>query len=242
MPIAITDEHRHLAEVASSFAERHELLLRARQSLEAPDGSLEDWWKELADLGWLGLHVPEEHGGQGYSLAETAVVAEVLARSVAPGPFLSSVVVSTVLAMSQHATAIERWMPGLLDGSVRGGVGFGALVLSGDLADVVLVARGDDMVLAGRDEVRLTPCESLDPTRRVAEIVLPDGAGTILPGTRDAALAVARALAAAEASGLAHACTDMAVAYAKVREQFGRVIGSFMAVKHHCANMKVQAE
>ena len=87
----------------------------------------------------------------------------------------------------------------------------------------------------------LVPHDNLDPTRRVAEIVAWSG-GTRVAGAGALAMAVARTIAAAECAGMAHAATEMAMGYAKVREQFGRVIGSFMAVKHHCANMKVQAE
>ncbi|MBW8827376.1 MAG: acyl-CoA dehydrogenase [Acidobacteria bacterium] len=242
MPLAITDEHRELATVARSFAERHDALGAARQLLDAPDEALPDLWKELAALGWLGLHLPEEHGGQGYGLAETAVVVEELGRAVTPGPFLSTVIASAVIATAGDDALRKAWLPGLADGSVIGAIGFGSLALGAGQADVLVIADGEDMVVLTRDEATVTLRRNLDLTRRVAEVTVPAGAGTRLAGARSGALAIARALAAAEAAGIAHACTDMAAGYAKVREQFGRVIGSFMAVKHLCANMKVQAE
>jgi alkylation response protein AidB-like acyl-CoA dehydrogenase len=241
MPLAISDDHRELAAVVRSFGERSNVLSAARRQLDADADALPAFWPELAGTGWLGLHLPEEHGGQGYGLAELAVVTEELGRVVAPGPFLGTVLASAIIARSGDQALRERWLPGLADGSMVGAVGFGPLVASGALADVVVLADGDDMVVAAREEVEVRPRASLDLTRPVVEARL-TGAGTRLPGARRGALAVARTLAAAEASGLAHACCDMASDYAKVREQFGRVIGSFMAVKHHCANMRVQAE
>jgi alkylation response protein AidB-like acyl-CoA dehydrogenase len=242
MPIAISDEHRELAAVARSFAERHSLLRQARALLDAPGEETGPLWKELAELGWLGLHVPEAYGGHGYGLLELAVLVEELGRVVMPGPFLPTVIASAVLERASHAGVTERWLPGLADGSVVAAIGFGPLVLGAGVADLLLVADGDDMLVVGRQEATVTARANLDHTRRVAEVVVPAGAGTRLRAARPTALAIARALAAAEASGVAHACTEMASAYARVRQQFGRVIGSFMAVKHHCANMKVQAE
>src|SRR5215468_8747343 len=83
MSIAITDEHRALAKTGARAA--------ARVQLEAETDSLPAFWRELAELGWLGLHVPEEHGGSGFGLPELVIVAEEMGRAVAPGPFVSTV-------------------------------------------------------------------------------------------------------------------------------------------------------
>jgi 3-oxochol-4-en-24-oyl-CoA dehydrogenase len=242
MPLPILDEHQVLASVARSFAERRGLLHQARAVTDAPTDKLGPEWKELAELGWLGLHLPVEYCGQGYGLPELAVVIEEFGRVVAPGPFLPSVIASSIILAKADPSLRELWLPGLADGSVVGAIGFGTLALGGNLADVFVMAREDDMVVATRDEVKIRRLGNLDNTRRVAEVSVPAGTGTTLPGARAEALAIARSLAAAEASGVAGACTEMASGYAKVRQQFGRVIGSFMAVKHHCANMKVQSE
>jgi 3-oxochol-4-en-24-oyl-CoA dehydrogenase len=242
MPIALTDEHRDLAAVVRDFAQREELLRRAREYLDVREEKLPTFWGNLASTGWLGLHVPEQYGGSGYGLPEVAVIAEEFGRWVAPGPFLPSVIVSAVLSDIGSPALCERWLPGLADGSLCGAISFGRLALGGDVADVFVVARGEDLVVAARNELSVMPRTSLDRSRQITEVVVPDGVGEVIAGGRSRALAIARTLAAAEAAGVAHAATDMAVAYAKVREQFGRVIGSFMAVKHHCANMRVQAE
>src|SRR5262245_52770324 len=98
MPLAISDEHLELASVTRSFAERHDVPRQARALLDAPSEETTPAWKELAELGWLGLHLPESAGGQGYGLPELAVVVEELGRVVAPGPFLPTVIASAVIA------------------------------------------------------------------------------------------------------------------------------------------------
>jgi len=130
------------------------------------------------------------------------------------------------------------------DNALRGDAG---LVLGAGLAQWLVLAVGDDLVVVGRDEsgVAVRPRVSLDPSRRVAEVVCSGVAvseARVMRGARATALRLGRTLAAAEAAGAAHACSEMAAEYAKVRVQFGRTIGTFQAVKHHCANMRVDAE
>jgi len=120
-------------------------------------------------------------------------------------------------------------------------------VLGACVADILLLPVGDDLVIVERDAsgMHLVTVDSLDPTRRLAEVRcdgVPVNDEQVLPGGRTAALGLSRALAAAEAAGGAHACLEMATEYAKVRVQFGRTIGTFQAVKHHAANMLVSAE
>ena len=85
MSIAITEDHRRLAETAADFLHRRDARGAARALLEAKDEALPSFWGELVELGWLGLHVPEEHGGSGFGLEELVVVVEELGRAVAPG-------------------------------------------------------------------------------------------------------------------------------------------------------------
>ena len=88
MAIGIADEHVQLVEVAASFMDRHGDRASARAALEAEAEELPDFWDDLRELGWLGLHLPEEYGGSGYGLAELVVVVEELGRAVAAGPFV----------------------------------------------------------------------------------------------------------------------------------------------------------
>src|SRR3546814_3962152 len=120
MSIAITEDHRALADTAADLLAKRDARGAARALLEAPDEPLPDLWKDLAGLGWLGLHIPEEHGGSGFTLEELAVVLEALGRAVAPGPFVPSVIASAVIAAAGDDATKGDLLPGLADGSVVG--------------------------------------------------------------------------------------------------------------------------
>ena len=117
-------------------------------------------------------------------------------------------------------------------------------MLGGQHADVVLVPHGEDIAIVDTAAVDRSAIDNLDPTRRAIRLddSLNLAAADTIPGAAPGAVAIARSLAAAEAAGGAAATLAMALDYAKVREQFGRTIGSFQAVKHHLANMAVDAE
>lgn len=253
MALAITDDHRTLADVARSVLSGQRA--EARRLLEPADEARPALWKELASLGWLGLHVPEEYGGEGAGLPELAVVLEELGRVVAPGPFLPTVLTSAVLAEAGSPELCAALLPGLVDGSRIGAVGLGGsvthdgstaagdagLVLGGGLAEVLLLVAGDD-VLVVEDVIRDAPAV-LDPTRRSVTVRVENAPVLgVLVGGAAVARRLTRVLAAAEAAGSATACLEMSVAYVKERKQFGRTVGTFQAVKHHCANLLLDAE
>jgi 3-oxochol-4-en-24-oyl-CoA dehydrogenase len=261
MAIAISDAHRELADVAHSFLHGEKARAAARALLDAADEGRPGFWDSMVELGWTGLHVPERYGGSGYGLPELAVVLEALGRSVAPGPFLPTVALSAIIADCGSDDQRGRLLPGLVDGTTVAGLGLGGslaigdevvdgdagIVLGAGAADVLALAVGDDLAVVPRNAagVIVAGGGNLDPTRRSAPVRL-DGvaldAVSILRGRRFRALAFARTLAAAEASGGARECVEMATDYARAREQFGRVIGTYGPVKHHCANMLVAAE
>jgi alkylation response protein AidB-like acyl-CoA dehydrogenase len=261
MAIAIQSEHRELAETARAFLRDRHARAANRALLEAPEEPLPAFWADFAALGLLGLHLPEEYGGGGAGLPELIVVVEELGRVAAPGPAVPTMMASAILAAAGTVAQKSRLLPDLasgakpaavgLDGSVglHGGVASGdaGVVLGGGLADLLLLAAGDDLfvVSARAAGVSVEVPPNLDPARRSARVRL-DGvsvaAGDILPGVRPHATAIVRTLVAAEATGGALECVEVASGYAKVREQFGRPIGMFQAVKHHCANMLVRAE
>ena len=258
MSIAITDEHRALAQTVSDFLAKNGARAAARALLDAEREELPSFWREVGELGWLGLAVPEEHGGSGFGLPELVIVAEEMGRAVAPGPFVPTVTASAVIAAAGSPQVQARLLPGLADGSsvgaaalggdvrVSGGTASGSagVVLGGHLADVLVVPAGDDIVIVNcRDGgVSVQVPANLDPARRSARVTLDGAPAEIVPGGRQVLTDLARTMLAAEAAGVARACTEMATEYAKVREQFGRPIGMFQAVKHHCANMLVAAE
>jgi alkylation response protein AidB-like acyl-CoA dehydrogenase len=257
MSIAITDDHRALADTASDFLLKRDARGAARALLEAPAEDLPPFWKDLVGLGWLGLHLPEEHGGSGYGLEELVVVVEELGRAVAPGPFVPTVIASAVLAATADDATKAARLPGLADGSTTGAValsgdvtisggtasGSAGVVLGGGLADVLLVAVGDDVAIVDTgDGVTVEVPANLDPTRRSARVTLSGAPVTVIPGAKQALVDLTRLILSAEAVGMSRECTEMAAAYSKERVQFGRVIAMYQAVKHHCANMIVATE
>jgi 3-oxochol-4-en-24-oyl-CoA dehydrogenase len=258
MSIAISEEHRALARSVADFLTNHQSRAAARSLLEAEAEALPAFWTELGGLGLLGLHVSEELGGSGFGLPETLVVAEQMGRHLAPGPFVPTVITSAVLAAAGPEDVQKRLLPGLADGSVIGAAALGGevsyadgaasgqagVVISGHLADVLLVPAGDDVLVVERSAggVHAEVPANLDQSRRAARVRLDAALATVLPGARQLLTDVARAVLAAEATGIAAETTEQAAEYAKIRQQFGRPIATFQAVKHHCANMLVAAE
>jgi alkylation response protein AidB-like acyl-CoA dehydrogenase len=260
MPIALSEELRELARISTAFLSDRGAFASARALLDADVESLPPFWDELASMGWLGLHLPEDVGGSGYGLGELAVVLEALAVTATPGPFLPTVIASAIIDATGSAVQRTALLPALADGTTLAAVALGGsvvrdadgtlrgdagLVLGGGLAVLVLVRAGDDLVVVRPAPTQVVATDSIDPTRRVVRLSL-DGmnchADDVLVGAASTGLAIARSLAAAEAAGGAAAGLTMALDYAKVREQFGRTIGSFQAVKHHLANMCVDTE
>ena len=258
MSIAITEDHRALAETVRSFAEKRNLRGAARSRLESSDDALPECWAELAELGWLGLHLPEDVGGSGYGIDELVLVVEELARAVAPGPFVPTVIAGAVIAAAGDDDLKARVLPGLADGSTVGAVALGGsvtvsdgaasgdagVVLSAALASLILVPVGDDVAVVdvAGGGVTIDSPPSLDPTRPSARVTLDGAPVTVMAGARRVLVDLARVILSADAVGVARECTEMGAAYSKERIQFGRPIAMYQAVKHHCANMAVATE
>jgi 3-oxochol-4-en-24-oyl-CoA dehydrogenase len=263
MPIGITEEHEALRQAVRGWAERYCAPAVPRRLLDADAETMPSFWGELAAQRWLGLHVDEALGGEGYGFAEVAVVLEELGRACAPGPFVPTVLAVAIVqaAGKEIATGI---VPALAAGDTVGAVALtgrlaaepdgGALrvhgtlrpVLSAHLADILVAPAGDEWCVLGADEFAASELSSVDPTRRVAEVRV-DGA--VVPQARrlgdvdtKRVRDLAAAVFAAECVGVAQWCVDAASEYAKVREQFGRPIGQFQGVKHKCADMLAATE
>ncbi|QBJ96178.1 acyl-CoA dehydrogenase [Rhodococcus sp. ABRD24] len=266
MTIGLTDEDRELRDSVRGWAARHATPTVIREAVEAKAETRPAYWGSLAELGLLGLHLPEEFGGAGYGLVELAIVTEELGRSMVPGPFLPTAVVSAVLCEAGRTAEL----PGLADGSVFGAValqpgglklvrdggavtlsGTSRFVLGGQVGDLFLLAATDAatgtlaFVVVERERLAVTELPSHDVVRRNAEVVA-DGLeladGDVLELDSQRVLDIAATLFAAEAAGLADWATTTAADYARVRQQFGRVIGQFQGVKHKAARMLSRAE
>src|SRR5580704_611775 len=163
MPIAITDDHQELAASVRGVLTGHKTLQAARALLESEDEPRPSYWGEMAELGWLGIHLPEEYGGSGAGLPELVVVLDAVGRQVAPGPFLPTVLASAVIEQCGSAEQKRRFLPGLADGMLTAALGLGTpelalidgtlrgdggTVLGARAVDLLLLRVGDDVVIA----------------------------------------------------------------------------------------------
>ena len=229
--------------MAAEFEEFHAELRSVAGDLLATDRTVE--WTALVDTGWVGLEVPDELGGSGATFAEVAVICEEMGRAASMNSYLGSAVlaVSTLNALAPCVTR-DRLLADVASGTIR-------LAVVLDSPEFVPDADGADRVLQITDEgvvcsaMTATPRPVLDETRRLATVSATGDAGDIMQFDADPTDARARLLAraavaiACDSLGLCEAMLSATVAYAKIRYQFGRPIGSFQAVKHACADMAV---
>ena len=244
------EELRDLRDAVRGFLAQH---APVRAQL-APDATS---WKRLTEeLGLTALPVAEEHGGAGASFVEVAVVLEETGRSLLRAPYLSTVVAAAVL----QEAGVHDQLPSLADGSapvalaLQGSVRSDGGRLTGTLDQVVdaaesallLVAADDGLHLVPRDGagVTVTPLSPLDRTRPQARVELAQAPSRAVGNAETVARAVdlQSVALAAESVGAAGRCLEMAVEHLLVREQFGRPLGSFQALRHRVADLTVLLE
>jgi len=275
----LNDEQQAIRSTAKEFLAARYKSERIRELIETEHGFEQSDWEEMAELGWTGLALPEQWGGQGLGLVELAVLFEEIGYALAPSPLFSSTAAGLALATNGTEQQRQRWLPRLASGEARGTLalfdagrpaiiggfamearadgegivldGAKTLVEDAAAADFMLVATSDTRRhLVERDAAGVTieADESIDLTRRLYTVRFDGvrlGPEATLDGTQEdyrpilwrGAVAVA-----AESTGVAQRAMEMAVAYAKEREQFGRPIGAYQAVSHRCAQMLLETE
>jgi alkylation response protein AidB-like acyl-CoA dehydrogenase len=272
MDFGLSPEQRMLRDAVDRLLREHCPLDHVREIVARGDSVSAAVVSALSELGLPGIMVPEEHGGLGLGLLDAAVVAEALGAAVAPVPFVARAVLAPLaLRLAGTPAQQARWLPRIADGSARFGVGLTEVVnrrngggvtaadgtLSGSAlfvldsadADAFIIAdqRGRLHLIAGEaDGLERLPLSTIDLTRSVGELRLDGVAAEPLGdddgGTAGRLVAAGRVLLAADSVGAGDAMIARAVSYAGEREQFGRVIGSFQAVKHMCAEMAARLE
>ena len=208
-------------------------------------------WAAMVDQGWTGIAVPESLGGVGLGTVEAAVLLEQTGAHLSPVPLAQQLIALGSVAsgpwgerlISGEAVAcvVRTPLERAGDGSVSGRP---EPVVYGARADVLVAPAGDELVAVDLAGVARSPEPAMDQTRELAWIDL-DGAAAVTVGGADevsAHLDRGAVFHSAEMLGAAETVMNLAVEYAKVREQFGRPIGSFQAVKHRCADMLVDVE
>lgn len=203
-------------------------------------------WGRLTETGLASALVAEEHGGAGLTPAHLSGVLHSLGRHAVPEPFLETAVLAASVLSGLPGPVADEWLPRIAEGDAI------AVVRLGDLTPFVPYAAdadlfldvADDVRAYTREEVEVVAVPSLDPLRPLARVAFP-GAGTLL-GTDSAVVARTRSLAIAGAAcllaGAAQRLLELTVEYVAVREQFGRPVGSFQAVKHKAADLAVMVD
>lgn len=222
---------------------------RVRASWESDNGRDDALWSQLVELGLTGMTVAEEHGGLGMNELDFVLLAQECGYVALPEPLVHTALVAVPLLQQIGGELAAEWLPRIAAGEAKVVVGIAenGLVEDAHVADLLLLEDGARLVAATQAEVTLCHNESVDPSRKLFAVDIGDGATTVAEGD-EARCLVAGALnrgalgAAAQAVGLAQRMIDLSVQYTSERQQFGKPIGSFQAVKHHMANVAVRLE
>ncbi|MBS1691457.1 MAG: acyl-CoA dehydrogenase [Actinobacteria bacterium] len=265
MPIAVTPEHRDLADSVRALVTRVAPSEVLHDALENPVPNPPPYWRAAAEQGLTGMHLSEPVGGQGFGILELAIVLAEFGYGAVPGPFVPSVIASALIAAHDPdakvlaelasgdaiaAYAIDSGLTATRHGDmlvIRGEVrAVPAAAQASILVLPVAIDSGEEWVVLDAHELEIEPVRSVDPLRPVAHVranAVALGDDRVLSNlSRPLARALMSTLLSAEAIGVARWATDAAAAYAKIREQFGRPIGQFQAIKHKCAEMIADTE
>ncbi|MEO6471839.1 MAG: acyl-CoA dehydrogenase family protein, partial [Aeromicrobium sp.] len=257
MPVGVTRDHLELSSTLLAWATGLGGPNAVREVETDAHAAFAKTWQSVIEMGLTGIGIGEQYGGGGGELLDQMVATEAAAHALIPGPLLGTILVGQVVAQAAVSSGpghLDEVLSRLAGGSSAAVALDGAVALDdagarGDLGvvlDVVdarwLLVPADDgsWALINAEGWSAEPAVGIDLSRRGGRVSVTATTDqlTRLPGvTTEAVRRVLVALAAAEAAGLAQWCLDTAVAYAKVREQFGAPIGSFQAVKHLCAGM-----
>jgi len=265
MPIAIKPEHQDLAESVRALVNRVAPAEVLHEALETPISNPPPFWRAAADQGLHGLHLSESVGGQGYGMLELAVAVAEFGHGAVPGPFIPSVIASALIAAHDPESKLlaelasgETIAAAALESDLTGTQVDGTLTIRGECRCVpagaqasllvlpVLIDNTVAWVVLDAAQLQIEEWKSVDPLRPVARIraddaeVSTDRVLSAVPPS--AGRAIITTLLSAEAVGIALWATETASEYAKIREQFGRPIGQFQAIKHKCAEMIATTE
>ena len=251
MSATITDEQFAARELVQSWAAGAGASAAARDVEEGRPDAWRPVYRGLADLGLFGVAVAEDAGGAGGSVEDLCAMVEEAARALIPGPVATTALATLVVTdpellealASGQTTAGAALTADLREESGRVS-GTAEHVLGADRGGLLLLPVGEQVVLvdSAADGVTVEPLPATDFSRPLARVTLDGAPATGLPVSRRRFTDLAATVLAAEAAGLARWTLDTATEYAKVREQFGKPIGSFQAIKHMCAEMLLRAE
>jgi alkylation response protein AidB-like acyl-CoA dehydrogenase len=244
MNFDFTDDQQAIKRTAHDLLADRFKFDRVRELAEAGKYD-EDAWKELCELGWPGIFIEEEYGGQGLGIVELVILMEELGYTLAPVPFLSNAAAGLMIQAAGSDEQKRRWLPGIASGEARGAAGLvrgdeAKLVPDGDSAELIVLCADGGVSVVERSAADVEPVATMDSTRRYARVRA--GGGEALEGEAGPGVGAGLLAVAAELTGVSQRAMEMAVEYARDRKQFGRAIGAYQAVSHRCAQMLLETE
>ena len=272
MDFGLTEEQELLQETVRAFVAKECPPPKLREIFDSGVGTDPDLWRGVVEMGLAGLVIPEEHGGAGMELLETALVTEALGSGVLPGPFLGHTLASLALVLGGSEAQKKAWLPRMAAGDAIGTyavaeenshwepsewsveerdgelTGLKLYVPNANLADVIVVgcSRGRlALVERGARGVTLEDMGGIDLSRPIFRLTLDGARAEILESGQDVSGRIRDAallMLAADSFGVASRLIEMSVDYALTREQFGTVIGQFQSVKHQLARLATDIE
>lgn len=239
MRFDFTEEQREFAAQVRRMLDKVAPEEANRDLWDDPTGRNPDVWRGLTESGVLAVMVAEAHDGLSGDLTDLALVLQDAGRRALPDALVEGAIVAPVALSCAPAALRERWLPGIVDGSVRAtaAVGGAEFVPDAHVADVVVLEVAGELRLYEREDLRLEQVRSMDPSRRIFAVT-PRTAGASLgadPAAYERVLAHQDVAVAIILNGIAQALIARTVEYVKIRSQFGRPLGSFQAVKHQLA-------
>ena len=199
----------------------------------------------MCDLGWPGIAIDEEHGGLGLGVVELMILQEELGYALAPSPMISNAYAGAMIQTAGSDEQKSKWLPGIASGEQRGAAEFACdpdpVVGAGEGSVVLVLSNGNGGAkLVETADATLERFKLIDTSRAYYKVDAP--AGEDLPGEIESAGNIGAVALSAELVGIAQRSLDIAVDYAKEREQFGRPIGAYQAVSHRLAEMLWEVE
>jgi alkylation response protein AidB-like acyl-CoA dehydrogenase len=239
-----TDEQREIKATAREFLASRFKAEKVRELAESDNPYDDAIWKEMRDLGWPGIAISEEYGGQGLGVLELVVIQEEMGYALAPSPFIANACAGLLIEGAGSDEQKARWLPGIASGEERGSAEMTndpsptAGAAAG--ASLVVVREGEGAKIVPAEGAELERLDMVDTTRAYFQVSSSGGdplPGDVAPAADRCAVAVA-----AELVGVAQRSLEMATAYAKEREQFVRPIGAYQGVSHRLAEMLWEVE
>ena len=239
MEFDFNDEQREIKSTARDFLTSRFTPAKVRELAESDNPYDDALWQEMRDLGWAGIAVAEEYGGQGLGVVELVILLEEMGYALAPSPFISNAFAGALIQTAGSDEQKSRWLPGIASGEARGAAAFTQeetpVVGAAKGAALLVLPQGDGGRIVEAESATLERLDLIDTTR--AYFRAGAEGGDPLPGDVAPGIDIGTIALSAELVGVAQRALEIATEYAKEREQFGRPIGAYQAVSHRLAGM-----